>query len=82
MDNQLTKALCANRIGDLAVKYIEALRPEEIIPAAESEAMKLLAEIKAILDDGSAGDPECFRRIDAIVDAFAARGISTSRHDW
>ena len=40
------------------------------------------SEIKAILDDDTLEDPECFHRIDAMVGAFGAKGLYTPRHDW
>ncbi len=82
MNENIAKNLYKNALGELAVKYLESLEPQEIRPLAESEAVKLIAEIQGILNDETLEDPECFRRIDAIVDAFHARGIPTDRHDW
>lgn len=48
----------------------------------DGAAVKLLERIKAILDDDALDDPECFHRIDAIVDTFHEAGIPTSRHSW
>ncbi len=50
--------------------------------SVQNEAVELLEKIRAILDDDSLADPECFHRIDAIVDAFQSAGIPTARHDW
>lgn len=82
MDLQTAKILYKNALGELAVNYLESLEPQEIRPLAESEAVKLIAEIQGILNDEALEDPECFRRIDAIVDTFHARGIPVNRHDW
>lgn len=82
MDLQTAKILYKNALGELAVKYLESLEPQEIRPLAESEAVKLIAEIQGILNDEALEDPECFRRIDAIVDTFHDHGIPTARHDW
>lgn len=82
MDLQTAKILYKNALGELAANYLESLGPQEIRPLAESEAVKLIAEIQGILNDETLEDPECFRRIDAIVDAFHDRGISVNRHDW
>lgn len=82
MEPKLAKALYENALGELAAKYLEFLRPADLVPLAESNALKLIAEIQAILNDDTLEDPACLHRIDAIVDAFHARNISTSRHDW
>ena len=50
-------------------------------PKLNAEAMNLLSEIKAILDDDAVEDPACLHRIDAIVNAFWSKGIYTPRHD-
>ena len=82
MEPKLAKALYENALGELAAKYLEFLRPADLVPLAESNALKLIAEIKAVLDDDSLEDPTCFQRIDALVDAFYARNVHTPRHDW
>ena len=82
MESDITMAMYAAAIGTLILKYVQALSPELLSQAAESEAMKLISEIQAVLDDESLDDPACFRRIDGIVDAFFDRGLPTGRHDW
>lgn len=47
----------------------------------DSEAVRILSEIKKVLDDPSLEDQDCFLRIDAIVDAFYQAGLSTRRHE-
>ena len=61
---------------------VEALRPDDIFPLAESAAWELLSDIKAILDDETLADQARFHRIEAMVSAFEARGIQMNRHDW
>ncbi len=82
MNENIAKKLYESALRELAANYLESLGPQEILPLAESEAVKLIAEIQGILNDEALEDPECFRRIDAIVDAFHDRGIPTDRHDW
>lgn len=82
METGVRRDLLENAIGKLAVKYLETLQPDDIIPAVETRALALIAEIKAILDDEKMEDPDCFRRIDELVKAFCKSGISTTRHDW
>ena len=82
MEQDLSRAMYENAIGKLAVDYLEYQGTHGLPALAESSALKLVAEIKAVLDDDSLEDPECFRRIDALVDAFSARNVYTPRHDW
>ena len=48
----------------------------------DSMAVRILEEIRAILDDDAIDDPECFDRIDRIVSIYNKNDIGTSRHDW
>ena len=75
----VTEELFAYTIGQEALRYIHS---EPLALSIESQALQILSEIKLILDDRTLDDPECFHRIDAIVNTFHAHGIRTSRHDW
>lgn len=81
MDMEISKGLYANIIGELAIMYLESLQADELLSKVESQALALIAEIKTILDDDCTGDPECFYRIEKLVEAFYERGIQTTRHD-
>lgn len=81
MNTEIPKALYDKTLEQLVMTYVSTLSAEELAPRLNAEAMNLLSEIKAILDDDTLEDPECFRRIDAIVNAFWAKGIYTPRHD-
>lgn len=82
MNQDLSRAMYENAVGKLVVDYLESLGTVELPALAESSALKLIAEIKDILDNDDLEDPECFRRIDALVDAFHVRNVPTGRHDW
>ena len=82
MEQDLSKAMYENAIGMLVMNYIESLEPAKLPALAESSALMLIAEIKAILDDDSLEDTTCFYRTDALVDAFYARNVQPPRHDW
>lgn len=82
MNSEIPKALYDKTLEQLVMTYVSTLSIEELAPRLNAEAMNLLSEIKAILDDDAVEDPECFRRIDEIVSAFWAKGIYTPRHDW
>ena len=82
MNSEIPQALYEKTLEQMVMVYVNSLSIEEMAPKLNAEAMNLLSEIKAILDDDAVEDPECFRRIDAIVNAFGAKGIYTPRHDW
>lgn len=75
--------LAAEAIG---LEVMRFLKREEtarrIARETEKKAIEALEEIRRVLDDDSLEDPECFRRIDAIVSALDSHGIYTHRHDW
>lgn len=78
---EVMRELYEKALGIEVVKYMETLHPERMAPIMESQAVMLLAKIKAILDDDAIEDPECFYRIDAIVNAFHSKGLFVDRHD-
>lgn len=82
MDTEIPKALYEKTVEQMVLTYVSGLSVDELVPRLNAEAMDLLSQIKAILDDDTVEDPECFRRIDAIVRAFWAKGVYTPRHDW
>lgn len=83
MDLSIFEELYAQAIGREALKYLSGADVREAAAQeARSAALQVLTEIKTILDDDTLDDPACFRRIDAIVDAFHKSGISTIRHDF
>lgn len=81
MSQDLSRAMYENAVGKLVVDYLESLGNVDLPALAEYSALKLVAEVKAILDDDGLEDPACFRRIDALVDAFHAGNVPTHRHD-
>lgn len=82
MSFEIAKNLCERAVVAMVSEYIGQLLPDDLFPIADSEALGLIVQIKDILDEEDTSDPECFRRIDAIVNAFAEKGIYTNRHDW
>ena len=65
---------------------IEVTFPGLNVDAAELleiQAVKMLEEIIAILRNDALSDPDCFQRIESIVDLFERNNISCgSRHDF
>ena len=75
--------LMAQAIGYEVIKFLkEEGRLETLFQTAESEAVQALEEIRRVLDDDTAEDPNCFWRIERIVTEFESRGLGTARHDW
>ncbi len=75
--------LAAQAIG---MEVLRALHREEVrstlLSATESRALRALEEIRRVLDDDGLADPECFRRIEAIIRIFNDNAVPISRHDW
>ena len=82
MGLEISRSSYEQTIGRMVLDYIDNFKPYELSPVAESEAVRLIAKIKMILDDDDTSDAECFHRIDEIVDAFDESGVYTHRHDW
>lgn len=81
MNDSTVKQMYAKAIGDLVLSCLE----EQGLPAAnaiESRAVTLISQIQTILDDEALDDPQCFQRIEAIVERFHEAGLSTTRHDF
>ena len=71
----------------LANEKIQVSFPElihtDVTKIVELECYKALGEIKAILEDDTLADSECFQQIEEIVCAFEALGSNGgSRHDF
>lgn len=82
MDNPNVRHIYAKALGDLVVSYLEALGCYPVPDVVESRALDTLARVKAVLDNNALDDPDCFCRIEAIVETFYSTGLSTSRHDF
>ena len=71
----------------LANEKIQVFFPElintDVTKIVEPECCKALSKIKAILEDDTLADSECFQQIEEIVCAFEALGSNGgSRHDF
>ena len=82
MNTEIPQALYGNAVEHLVITYVKTLKAEDLLSLMESEAVQLLTQIKAILDDNTLDDAQCFRRMEKIVDTLGEKGIYTSRHDW
>lgn len=75
------KQLYAQAVGELVLNFLEATHPD-FASATQSSAVELIAKIKIILDDKELDDPDCFQRIESIVEQYHAAGLHTSRHNF
>ena len=83
MNDALSKELLARAIGEYVAGHLDALVQEALADLAERQAVAVLRQVKAVLDDESLDDAGCALRVDAIVQAFYDAGLSTSRHwEW
>jgi len=76
----IEERLYAQAIGWEVLRYAKAYDTHELARKVDSDAIDLIKKIKAILDDLTLDDPDCFLRIDAIVRAFHSYDLSTDRH--
>ena len=67
-------------IGKAVLDYAKDYDIHEAARRMESAAMKLIEQIRDILNDDALADPECFYRIEALVNTFADAGLYTTRH--
>lgn len=72
--------LCVQAIGWDFLQYAKQYDIHDLARRVDSDAVALIKEIKAILDDTTLDDPECFFRIDSIVMAFYNHNLNTNRH--
>ena len=73
--------LWAQVIAQEMLRYARASGERFMASRVDSEAVRVLSEIKKVLDDPDLDDPECFYRIDSIVSTFYQAGLSTRRHE-
>ena len=78
----VSEALYAQTIGQDMMRYLRDYAPEVLGKPVKSEAIRLLEEIRQILDDPDLEDSTCFMKIDAIVSAFLHAGVPVDRHDF
>lgn len=72
--------LCAQAIGGYVMTCMQNCDYLTLAEQVDSEAVRLVEEIKAILDDDTLDDPECFERIELFIKAFYHHGIPNRRH--
>ena len=81
-DNNLSieETLFAQAIGQQMLNYGKQYPIQSLASLINSEAISVIKEIKAVLDNDQLDDPSCFYRIDEIVRIFQTHHLSTERH--
>ena len=81
-DNDLSieETLFAQAIGQQMLNYGKQYPIQSLASLINSEAISVIKEIKAVLDNDQLDDPSCFYRIDEIVRIFQTHHLSTERH--
>lgn len=59
MNSEIPQALYEKTLEQMVMVYVNSLSIEEMASKLNAEAMNLLSEIKAILDDDAVEDPAC-----------------------
>ncbi|MBD5148181.1 MAG: hypothetical protein HDT19_05310 [Oscillibacter sp.] len=80
--NQIVLDFYAKAVGDTALAALLTVKPEMLTELVKDDAMKLVEEIKFILDNKALDDSTCYEQISAIVDAFYEAGLPTDRRDY
>lgn len=80
MEPSILEELYARSIGGEILRFVKDYDPRILAQRVNSNAVALLEQILAALNDPTLDDPECVRRIQALVDAFHAAGVHTARH--
>ena len=81
-NQMISEELYAKVMGQEILKFVQACDQHTLARQADSEAIRVLQKIREILNDETLDDPNCFYRIDAIVQTFWNVGISVERHDF
>ena len=64
------QGICCAALGGVVWDFMSHLTPAQLLAAMDSAALETLRAIRDILEDDTLEDPECVKRIDAILSAF------------
>ena len=79
-DSSIEERLYAQELGWKVLDYIKKCNLYELPAQVDSDALTVIEEIKAVLDDLTLDEPTCFLRIDMIVKIFYYNNLKTERH--
>jgi len=82
MELTIEEEFAARAIGTEALNYLkQTWTPQTLAMKAENRALKVLEDIRRVLDDDALDDPECFHQIQAILSVLEDNDIYSTRHD-
>jgi len=82
MEFTIEEEFAAQAIGAEVLKHLkQTWTPQMLVQEAENRAVKVLEDILRVLDNDALDDPECFRRIQAILNVLEENDIYSTRHD-
>ncbi len=73
----VSDGLWAQAVGEQMLKIAKA---QDWKRDVDSRALRLLAEIQALLDDDRLDDPACFQRMEDVLEKWNRAGLHTTRH--
>ena len=82
LSKAISEELYAKVMGQEILKFVQACDQHALARQVDSEAIRVLQKIRELLNDETLDDPNCFYRIDAIVQTFWNAGITVERHDF
>ena len=72
-EKTVSQSLWDREVGAYVLNCLQHCDTSVLAQQVDSEAVRLLEEIKAIIQDPALDDPECFARIEALTNAFYLR---------
>lgn len=63
----ISTALYQAEVGKMVLDYVGRLHPTIIQDAMERRAVRTLEAIRAVLEDGTRGGPECLEQVGALI---------------
>ena len=73
-DPSVVDELWVRAVAQEMLRFAKSTGEETLARGVDSEAVRILTEIKGVLDDPELDDPECF------LDVFYRAGLTTRRH--
>ena len=82
-ERRTRETMLALSIGEAVLAYMkQAGVMQDIYRAVDSRAVRMLERIARALDDDTLDDPECFWKIERVMDVLEENWLGSSRHDW
>ena len=82
-ERRTRETMLALSIGEAVLAYMkQAGVMQDIYRAVDSRAVRMLEMIARALDDDTLDDPECFWKIERVMDVLEENWLGSSRHEW